>query len=88
MVQNTPTRCGNDLPTLLKILTFDENVYLRHYIYIYIYALLRSSRLPQALFFSRKSRFRDFMTCFSSAEVFQAAAGAFFFRKNDVSGIL
>ena len=44
-------------------------------------SLVRSSRLPQALFFRQKKRSWHFVTCISFVEVFPAAAGAFFAAK-------
>ena len=43
--------------------------------------------LPQALFLGSKMAFLNFVTCIRLGEVFPAAAGAFFFCKNDVPGI-
>ena len=48
----------------------------------------RSSRLLQSLSFRQKWRSWYFMTCVSPVEVFLAAAGAFFWSKNGVPGIL
>ena len=44
-------------------------------------ALLKSSRLPQAPFFSKKTRFRDCMTCFSSVRSSRLPQALFFFQK-------
>ena len=43
-----------------------------------IVALLRSSGLPQALFFGKQILSLDFMTCIRLSGVFQAAAGTLF----------
>ena len=44
-------------------------------------SLVKSSRLPQALFSFKNLRSLDFITCISSVEVFLAAASAFSIKK-------
>ena len=78
---NASSRASFHYYVFFRMRLFGINAYFNAS-FIYLLALLRSSRLPQALFFFRQRwRFCDFMTCISPADVFPAAAGAFSKRK-------
>ena len=83
----------NDVPVIFWTCNSPVEVYLRAagaffsakmtflVFFGHVIALLRSSYVPQALFFRRKWRSWDFWTCNSPVEVFLRAAGAFFSAK-------